>query len=226
VPIWGLEAGKRSIFFFPEGALLYEDDRYEPLRYDMFEVAISTAPFYGKETMPGDAKVAAEASPRSGRSVVLLTLLEIGLPGGRSVRLQVSSREAAARFAGAFGVESRKSPREWGQGQEQQHPQRHAERPNEETESAGSASHDEPLATEAGARVASAYTTLGLSRGASRDQIGAAYRKLARANHPDKVANEPSHVREESERRMKEINAAYSLLKRRGSGPAEGMRVG
>jgi hypothetical protein len=114
VPIWGLEAGGQSIFFFPEGALLHEDDRYEPLRYDMFEVAISTAPFYEKETMPGDAKVADEASARSGRPVVLFTLLEIVLPGGRSVRLQVSSREAAARFAGALGVESRKLPREWG----------------------------------------------------------------------------------------------------------------
>jgi curved DNA-binding protein CbpA len=58
------------------------------------------------------------------------------------------------------------------------------------------------------------------------DQIGAAYRKLARSHHPDKVANEPSQVREESEQRMKEVNAAYSLLKRRGSGPTEGMRAG
>ena len=54
---------------------------------------------------------------------------------------------------------------------------------------------------------------LGLADGASQDEISAAYRKLARAHHPDKVANEPREVKEESERRMKEINAAYSLLK-------------
>ncbi len=58
-----------------------------------------------------------------------------------------------------------------------------------------------------------AFRILGVAPGASREQIGAAYRKLARAHHPDKVANEPREVREASERRMKEINAAYALLK-------------
>ena len=224
LPIWGLEAGERTVFFFPEGALLHKDDRYEPLRYDLLEVAISTVPFYEKEAVAGDAKVAAEASARSGRPIVLHTLLEIGLPGGRGVRLQVSSRQAAARFAKAFGVESRKSPRHWGQ--EQGQSQGQYENPKKKAGGAGSAGHDNPPTTEAGAGVASAYATLGVTRGASRDQIGAAYRKLARAHHPDKVANEPSQVREESERRMKEINAAYSLLKLQGPGPAEGVRVG
>ncbi len=74
--------------------------------------------------------------------------------------------------------------------------------------------------------MASAYATLGVARGASTEQIGVAYRKLARTHHPDKVANEPREVREESERRMKEINAAYSLLKFQRPGSAEGERVG
>ena len=225
VPVWGLEAGKRSIFFFPEVALLYKDDHYEPLRYEQFEVAISTVPFYEKETVPGDAKVDAESSARSGRPVVLLTLLEIGLPGKRGVvRLQVSSRQAAARFARAFGVESRKSPREWGQEQGQSRGQ--SEKPKEEAQGAGGARHGASPAAEAGAAIASAYATLGVGRGASRAQIGAAYRRLARAHHPDKVANESSRVREESERRMKEINAAYSLLKLQGPGQADGESVG
>ena len=67
---------------------------------------------------------------------------------------------------------------------------------------------------------------LGLADGASQDEISAAYRRLALAHHPDKVANGPREVREESERRMKEINAAYSLLKLQGPGSAEGERVG
>ena len=66
-------------------------------------------------------------------------------------------------------------------------------------------------------RISSAYVTLGLAKGASTEQISAAYRKLARAHHPDKVANESPQIREEAERRMKEINAAYGQLKRRGS---------
>ena len=61
-----------------------------------------------------------------------------------------------------------------------------------------------------------AFEALGLGVGASKAEIAAAYRRLARAHHPDKVAGEPRDVREESERRMKEINAAYSELKRQG----------
>ncbi len=68
---------------------------------------------------------------------------------------------------------------------------------------------------------------LGLADGASQDEISAAYRRLARTHHPDKVANGPREVREESERRMKEINAAYAQLKRRWNGPAtEGAKAG
>ena len=63
-----------------------------------------------------------------------------------------------------------------------------------------------------------AFRILGVAPGASGEQIGAAYRKLALLHHPDKVANEPRAVREASERRMKEINAAYALLKRPGNG--------
>ena len=214
VPIWGLEAGGHTVFFFPEGALLHKDDRYEPLRYEQLEVGISTHPFYEKEAVPTDAKVAAEDSARSGRTVVLYTLLEVGLPGGRGVvRLLVSSRQAAARFASAFGVEARKSSRGWGQEQGQEHAEDRSERPEKGARGAGSARHEDPLDREAEARVASAYAVLGLTRGSSARQVGAAYRNLARAHHPDKVANESREIREDSERRMKEINAAYSELK-------------
>ncbi len=82
--------------------------------------------------------------------------------------------------------------------------------------------HDAPserqdlLPTEA----VSALDILGVSRGATTKEVGAAYRKLARAHHPDRVANEPRLGRVESERRMKEIYAAYAVLRRRWNGPA------
>ena len=160
--------------------------------------------------------------------IVLYTLVEIGLPRGLGINLQVSSREAAARFARAFGVESRKSPREWGQeqGRSQKFSQERSQGPEEKAESSGSAYRDPPAMTEEGARMASAYAILGVARGASTEQIAAAYRSLARAHHPDKVANESPQVREDSERRMKEINAAYALLRRPRNGSAEGAGVG
>ncbi|MBI5712411.1 MAG: DnaJ domain-containing protein, partial [Chloroflexi bacterium] len=50
------------------------------------------------------------------------------------------------------------------------------------------------------------YETLGLSRGASPDEIKSAYRKLAKQYHPD---INKSH---EAEDKFKEMNEAYSVL--------------
>jgi DnaJ domain len=55
---------------------------------------------------------------------------------------------------------------------------------------------------------------------AGAEEISAAYRKLARTHHPDKVAKLKPEVREYSEQRMKEINAAYALLRHQGDGSA------
>jgi molecular chaperone DnaJ len=50
------------------------------------------------------------------------------------------------------------------------------------------------------------YEILGLQRGASQDEIKAAFRKLARQYHPD-VSKEP-----DAEEKFKEINEAYGVL--------------
>jgi DnaJ domain len=61
-----------------------------------------------------------------------------------------------------------------------------------------------------------AYSILGVPRGASWDEITAAYRRLAKEWHPD------VHGTEAAVRRMVAINAAYEQLRSRGaavSGP-------
>ena len=58
------------------------------------------------------------------------------------------------------------------------------------------------------------YKVLGVSPGASDDEIKAAYKKLAKKYHPD--VNQGSA---EAEARMKEINSAYaSIMKNKNSG--------
>jgi DnaJ-class molecular chaperone len=57
------------------------------------------------------------------------------------------------------------------------------------------------------------YAVLGVSRIASKEEISAAYRKKAKENHPDTVAHLGAELRDLAEEKMKEINAAYDLLK-------------
>ena len=52
------------------------------------------------------------------------------------------------------------------------------------------------------------YEILGISKGATASQIKASYRRLAKLYHPDKVHTAPT----EAEKRIREINAAYSVL--------------
>ncbi|MES2766147.1 MAG: J domain-containing protein [Bacteroidota bacterium] len=51
------------------------------------------------------------------------------------------------------------------------------------------------------------YKTLGLTKGASADEIKKAFRKLAREHHPDKNAGN-----KESEAKFKEVSEAYEVL--------------
>src|SRR5918993_3452145 len=62
-----------------------------------------------------------------------------------------------------------------------------------------------------------AHQVLGVPLGASRQEVSQAYKKLAFMHHPDRVAGMGAEAREYSEERMKEINAAYAELRRRGA---------
>jgi hypothetical protein len=119
VPVWGIEAGDESIFFFPEGALIYSNDRYDPLPYKSLKVAFSSGRFF-EEDLPDDATIVESTwrfsrpdgspDPRYKKDnveipVVLYGLLEMSTPSLPKLRLEVSDRLAAARFARTFGAE-------------------------------------------------------------------------------------------------------------------------
>jgi DnaJ domain len=68
--------------------------------------------------------------------------------------------------------------------------------------------------------LATVLKTLGVVEAAGAEEISAAYRKLAQIHHPDKVTKLKPEVKEYSEQKMKEINAAYALLRNQGDGSA------
>jgi hypothetical protein len=241
VPVWGIEAGDESIFFFPEGGLIYTDDRYDALPYKSLKVTFSSRRFFEGEDLPDDATVVdtwrfsrpdGSADPRYKNDnveipIVLYGLLEISTPSLPKLRLEVSDRLAAARFARTFGAEvsmEELNGEKAGHGEE--HPR--AEKDSGRSTSKGGGEERRSAETlEREARLATARSALGVSKKARMEEISAAYRKLARTHHPDKVANLEPGVREYSEKRMKEINAAYSELKRQWNDPAtEDARVG
>ncbi len=62
------------------------------------------------------------------------------------------------------------------------------------------------------------YEVLGVSKGASQDEIKRAYRKLAKQYHPDNYANNP--LADLAEEKFKEINEAYEMLTGTNAGEA------
>lgn len=58
------------------------------------------------------------------------------------------------------------------------------------------------------------FDVLGLSRGATPQQISEAYRALVQIYHPDRYSEAPPRVRDEALRRMQAVNAAYDQLGR------------
>ncbi|NLD87788.1 MAG: J domain-containing protein [Clostridiales bacterium] len=64
------------------------------------------------------------------------------------------------------------------------------------------------------------YKVLGVSRDASEDEIKKAYRELARKYHPDNYVNNP--LADLASEKMKEINKAYDMINKEGSGQSSG----
>jgi hypothetical protein len=65
-------------------------------------------------------------------------------------------------------------------------------------------------------RVGHAYATLGLRRGCSRREAARRYKQLVKQWHPDQYANDPQGQAEASAR-MREINAAYAMVRKLAS---------
>jgi DnaJ-domain-containing protein 1 len=59
------------------------------------------------------------------------------------------------------------------------------------------------------------YVVLGLPDSASWEQISTAHRRLAKLHHPDRLLDATPEKRKQSEAQMRELNIAYSELRRR-----------
>lgn len=62
------------------------------------------------------------------------------------------------------------------------------------------------------------YEILGLERGASHEEIQAAYRQASQRYHPDKVAHLGEEFQELAKQKFVDIQTAYETLRRKGGG--------
>jgi DnaJ-domain-containing protein 1 len=210
VEVWGIDLGDSQLFFMPDTVLLLEDDRYRAISYASFDVDF--APEFRKEEgeLPSDAEVTGRTwqhvredvkpdrrrFPRNPRlTEVMYGLLEISGPHLKA-RLRISNRNAAMRFARTLGAEG------YGSAGDKRNGTRNG---NGKPRTGGTGEE---------MRLELAYGILGLQASSSKDQVTAAYRKLAKLHHPDLLQDREPGARELAEERMRLINEAYTNLKR------------
>ena len=203
VDVWSISTDASSVYFLPEAMLLYEDGTYQAISYQSLQVDLLSERTVEEGDLPGDAEVVGNTwrylaadgtSPDRTRAfnpqvpLVVYGVLRLRTSNWDGFKLWVSSESAAAQFVLAFLVSRPDAERiERWQGV----------RPFE-----GRGMGDP------------AYSVLGLEVGAAKNEITAAYRRIARAYHPDRTANFVPEFRAIADRRMKETNAAYSRLRR------------
>lgn len=64
------------------------------------------------------------------------------------------------------------------------------------------------------------YAVLGLTRQASWDQIRRAHRSLVSTLHPDRYVDADEAIRADAEKRVRDVNEAYSEIRRQRAGTA------
>jgi hypothetical protein len=205
-----IRAGRAMMYFMPDLILYWEKGSFGAISYDDLRVEIGSTRFIEDGYVPRDTKVVSTTwryvNKNGGPdrrfnnnvqvSIVLYGTLALRSSHGLNIHLQTSSVHASIAFANCW----REAP--------------HRMRGDRPQEPPPQTDREIPPTPHTQAR-----NVLGVSGTASSEEIAAAYRQLAQMYHPDKVSGLAPEFQQLADRRMKEINAAYELLKRR-SNPA------
>jgi hypothetical protein len=197
-----IDLGSIKLYFLPDLLLCWEGGTFGAVAYDDLVLEQGTTRFIEDEQVPSDGRqidqtwryVRRDGGPdrrfnnNAQLPVMLYGTIALISSKGLNILLNTSNVEASATFAKLLlDFQKRRFVK--------------AAPLSDESKEWASSSH------------LNALEILGLKLGASQDRIAEAYRNLAQMYHPDKVATLGIELRELAERRMKEINAAYQLLK-------------
>jgi Protein of unknown function (DUF4236)/DnaJ domain len=203
-----LNMGRAKLFFLPDVILFWESGTYGAVGYRDFRIDQSFTRFIEDDSVPADATVVDRTwryvnknggPDRRFNNNIQLPVTQYGVlvlasARGLNIHLNMSNAQESVAVANCWrNLFSRI-------GNQQDHqPADHR---------TGDVS--------SGPRV-QALKLLGLNSDATASEISAAYRRLAQMYHPDKVASLAPEFQALADMRMKEINAAYELLKEHGN---------
>lgn len=204
--VWGIVLKSTRILFFPDCVYVYQHKRYSAISYNRMRVSFSTTDFIENDFIPYDTievgktwqYVNKDGSPdRRFNNNRQLTIVKYGhftlSLGDTQFEFHVSNPQVAKEFAEKLQTHLSK--------------QAHYIRSRKSTSNSNETIRNKELT------LTDAYKILGVDSNASQKDIVVAYRKLAQQNHPDKVAGLSKEFKELANRKMKEINEAYKLLR-------------
>jgi|SRR5579871_704125 len=203
-----ITVGHVRLFFLPDVILFWERGSYGAIGYDDFTIEQGFTRFIEEEQVPADATVVDRTWRYVNRNggpdrrfnnnrelpVAQYGVLVLSSSRGLNIHLNTSSAQISAAFADYWRGLNRSTEAK------------------QEQPRGGNASPD----LSASPRT-QAYRLLGLGSEASAAEISAAYHRLAQMYHPDKVVGLAPEFQVLADKRMKEINAAYEMLKSAGN---------
>jgi hypothetical protein len=208
VPVPAIIMGQVSLFFLPDVILYWEAGTFGAIGYQDFRVEQSTTRFIEDGQLPADATVVDRTwryvnknggPDRRFNNNVQLPVAQYGVltmrsSRGLNIHLHTSNAQSSLAVVNCWR-------NLYGSAGQPQHPH---------------STEQSRIETPSGPR-AQAFKMLGLNAIATPSEISAAYRHLAQLYHPDKVAGLAPEFQILADKRMKEINTAYELLKERGN---------
>ncbi len=194
--IWCIDVRDLQLFFFPNYVLMKRGGFYSAVPYSSLEIQFNSEVIQAQGSIPDDAEFIGwsrssshVADPASAQ--VRYGLLKLVSNLGFSLKLHISNYTAAETSVRHF-----RSVQRWLTAKQDK---RSPNAPNQPTKKSTTAK--------------SAYDILGVQPGVSLSELKAAYYRVAKQNHPDRVSGLAPEFQELATRRIKEINAAYIELR-------------
>jgi len=201
--------GRGQLYFLPDTILYQDGVGYGAIAYSDLRLAQGFTRFIENGGVPADATVVDHTwryvnknggPDRRFNNNRQLPVLQLGVlvltsSKGLNIQLNTSNPQQSLVFADCWRTQFQPAGQPYERAHSQPPPRR-----------------DEPSSRQ----TTIVRKILGVGDNSSEAEISAAYRRLAQMYHPDKVAGLAPEFQALADKRMKEINAAYEVLKQKG----------